>query len=177
MSLEGQPLLGPRGATLRPCRAVLRVNMDALHRRQVDHQPASNQSRTLVDQAVIGPADCRDGINRFVVGQVVYVTADSEALHFRKGFARPGYAPVGVSRLHPFTNHDEVVALPAGRKAGVVMHPSCLLVSRVGGPEKLTRERAGEFGDGFGDGWYRRHSVLSFLAPNVFHLAAEEANA
>src|SRR5262249_307618 len=90
---------------------------------------------------------------------------------------RVGKAAPEFRWLHPFTNHDEVVALPAVRKAGVVMHPSCLLVSRVGGPEKLTRERFDEFGDGFGDRWYRRHSVLSFLAPNVFHLAAEEANA
>ena len=61
-----------------------------------------------------------DGIAGFVVSEVVHVAAGAhERLHRGVGIPSPGDAGVVVFRLHPFREHDQVVARCTVWKCGV----------------------------------------------------------
>src|SRR5881392_3955568 len=64
----------------------------------------------LLEPSKVGPIGCGNRVARLIVAQVIHVPArGDERLHRSVGLARPGNAPVGIFRVDPFADEEEVV--------------------------------------------------------------------
>src|SRR6267143_4590353 len=68
----------------------------------------------LLEAPVVGSICGGDRIARLVVIQVVHVPAGGdEGLHLRIGLSRPGDARVGIGRIRPLGENEEVIPVRA----------------------------------------------------------------
>ena len=123
--------LAPGDAALRPHRSALGIDVDALHRRQVDHHPA-----------IDGRAP------RHVVAAAANRNLEAEPAGEIDGIHHVGHAAASGDQCRPFVDQS-VVDLPR------------VLVAHVRRLQELSSEGCGKLGGSAGDGCDRRHGVLS----------------
>src|SRR5262245_8636998 len=74
----------------------------------------------LPETRIVGAIGGADRVLRLVVAEVIHIAARGhEGLHLRVAVARPGHTAAAECRLHPFREHQEIVAFGALRERRV----------------------------------------------------------